>query len=250
MKNYVSCADCGKFYSLWDWTAGRRRCKCATSTYGMLVRFSIAILLLAFAASSADAQEKPLSYDAAYAKSLREGRPLVMFIGCEEKPVPGSVTCRVEPYEDYKAGQVVVGVPRGGYLYWQATHANHERMVQAQASPFGRWVVNADVSETCQQLLELHDAKRTAPLTMTEELNRQAQAHAELMASKDRMFHSTGNSYGENVAGGYYNAEDVMGGWMRSRGHRENLLDSKWQWCGFGVAMGKSGRLYHCAVFE
>lgn len=41
---------------------------------------------------------------------------------------------------------------------------------------------------------------------------------------------------GENIAAGYYSAEDVINGWMNSTGHRENILRSSYSELGVGLA--------------
>lgn len=49
---------------------------------------------------------------------------------------------------------------------------------------------------------------------------------------------------GENIVAGYNTAEDVMKGWMASKGHRENILSDNYT----GVAVAKYG-LYWVQIF-
>jgi uncharacterized protein YkwD len=54
---------------------------------------------------------------------------------------------------------------------------------------------------------------------------------------------------GENIAEGQRDAAEVMSSWMRSRGHRDNILSSEFTEIGTGVAVGRNGRLYWAQVF-
>lgn len=45
-------------------------------------------------------------------------------------------------------------------------------------------------------------------------------------------------SIGENLAVGYRNASDVVHGWMTSTGHRENILEKKFNEVGIAIANG------------
>jgi uncharacterized protein YkwD len=53
----------------------------------------------------------------------------------------------------------------------------------------------------------------------------------------------------ENVALGYPNAESVVEGWMTSKGHRANILNSDVVETGIAVARSSAGGLYYCQVF-
>jgi uncharacterized protein YkwD len=51
-------------------------------------------------------------------------------------------------------------------------------------------------------------------------------------------------AYGENVASGYRNAEDLAQGWIDSPEHRENILDGTFTHTGLVVING-----YACQIF-
>jgi uncharacterized protein YkwD len=53
----------------------------------------------------------------------------------------------------------------------------------------------------------------------------------------------------ENVALGYPNAEAVVEGWMTSKGHRANILNSDVVETGIAIARSSAGGLYYCQVF-
>jgi hypothetical protein len=73
---------------------------------------------------------------------------------------------------------------------------------------------------------------------------------AEWRKPEDRLTHVgyRGYAWGENVAWSYPRAEMVTAGWMKSEGHRRNILNADFLEVGLGVARGKSGP-YWCAVF-
>ena len=92
-----------------------------------------------------------------------------------------------------------------------------------------------------------------------------AQKHAEWMAKNNTMSHtgegrSTFSSRikqagynpqtgGENVAMGYSTTAAVFNGWMKSSGHRANIVNSAYKDVGFGLATSKNGSKYWCANF-
>jgi len=85
---------------------------------------------------------------------------------------------------------------------------------------------------------------------------RKAQAWAEKMAREQRMYHSNltdgmGNcwrSLGENV--GYATTiQGVHDLWWSSAPHKKNILDTKWNGVGVGVAKASNGYYYLAHVF-
>lgn len=100
-----------------------------------------------------------------------------------------------------------------------------------------------------------HDAK---PLRFGRCLDRYAQRQANLMAKQRRMFHQNlqpvlkrckARTVGENVAHGYPSAKANTRAWMKSPGHRHNLLSRKFTRLGIGVAKDKRGHTYTVQVF-
>jgi uncharacterized protein YkwD len=53
----------------------------------------------------------------------------------------------------------------------------------------------------------------------------------------------------ENVAHDYPDAPSVVQGWMMSKGHRANILNSDVVETGIAIARSSSGGLYYCQVF-
>lgn len=53
----------------------------------------------------------------------------------------------------------------------------------------------------------------------------------------------------ENIALGYPDAESVVEGWMKSPGHRRNILNPEVAELGTGIVSSSTGGLYFCQVF-
>lgn len=116
---------------------------------------------------------------------------------------------------------------------------------------------------TLKALLEEHNRERVQrgiePLSMDESLCEYAQVHAEKMAERGLLVHSSmsrlaaaaGNgNVAENIAWGQDSEEEVCRSWMRSPGHRANILSKRYKKVGFGVKEDERGRKYWCAVFS
>jgi uncharacterized protein YkwD len=101
-------------------------------------------------------------------------------------------------------------------------------------------------------------------LQLEQTLQSAAEAHARDMAARHRMTHkgSNGSSSasrlsalgyrmrqcGENVAYGQVTCEEVITSWMRSRGHRANILGSYSQ-IGAACAIALDGTSFWCVTF-
>ena len=98
-------------------------------------------------------------------------------------------------------------------------------------------------------------------------LERAAQIHADQLARAARLAHDLpGARYptlqdrlkaagyawraiGENLASGQTDAAAVIAAWMRSQGHRANILNPTFTELGIGRAVDGSGRQYYVQVF-
>lgn len=56
-------------------------------------------------------------------------------------------------------------------------------------------------------------------------------------------------SVSENIAFGFSSGRNVVSAWMRSPGHRTNLLSSKMRWIGVGAVQDKYGVWWVAQVF-
>ena len=123
--------------------------------------------------------------------------------------------------------------------------------------------------DTISELLEAHNTIRQSNglkiFRFNQKLTLAATKHAEFMAQTDRLSHYgeglsrpsnrvskegyQWRSVAENVAYGQLTVEEVMKDWMKSEGHRQNLLGN-YQDIGIAVATNKRGQLYWCVVFS
>lgn len=100
-------------------------------------------------------------------------------------------------------------------------------------------------------------AKAGCPaLTAESRLTKAAQAHTEDMAARGVLAHDSAkgspgdrikaagyraSSWAENIASGQSSASAVVGAWMRSPGHRANILNCGLRDIGVGFAKGRNG---------
>lgn len=78
------------------------------------------------------------------------------------------------------------------------------------------------------------------------------------MAREERLYHQDLgrvlrrcglSTAGENVAYGFPNGRSVVRGWMRSDGHRRNILNRSFRLLGSGAAQSNDGTWYAAQVF-
>ena len=127
---------------------------------------------------------------------------------------------------------------------------------------------NGELEKT--ELLKLHNSERQQKkinsLSINPDAMKSAQKHADWMAKKNKLSHTgEGNSQpwdriegnwssvGENIAYGADTPEEVVSMWMKSTGHKKNILSKDYNGVGFGISyhIDKNGNKikYWCAVF-
>jgi uncharacterized protein YkwD len=104
------------------------------------------------------------------------------------------------------------------------------------------------------------------PVSASRQLNDAAASHARDMARRKFFEHRGSNGSqpkdrvrsagyqprltGENIAYGPESAEEVVAGWLGSPGHCANIMDSRFQDIGVGLATGrKRGQIYWAQTF-
>ncbi|MEU3726809.1 CAP domain-containing protein, partial [Streptomyces sp. NPDC031705] len=111
------------------------------------------------------------------------------------------------------------------------------------------------------QVIALVNSERAAagcgPLKEDAQLRDAAQGHSDDMARRDFFSHTNPDgadpgarttaagyrwsTYGENIAKGQQTAQDVMDSWMKSPGHRANILNCSFKDIGVGIHSGSGG---------
>jgi uncharacterized protein YkwD len=103
------------------------------------------------------------------------------------------------------------------------------------------------------------------PLTLNVVLTKVARAHSANMAKKGEMNHvldgkkpaerikDAGYDYswaGENIAmGENVSVQKIFDEWMKSQGHRENILRKEYRELGVGIARADDGKVYYSQEF-
>ncbi|MEL6108414.1 MAG: CAP domain-containing protein [Planctomycetota bacterium] len=121
------------------------------------------------------------------------------------------------------------------------------------------------IGQTIVQRSNRHrDANGVHPLTMSETLAASAQKHADAMAKRKTLTHQLdGRSFvdraedegyrffagAENIAEGAWSSNHVVEMWMRSPGHRKNLLSAEYTEVGVGTAWAEDGTRFDVQVF-
>lgn len=141
----------------------------------------------------------------------------------------------------------------------------------APAPPPAPAAVSGRVGATEARIFNLINAERKRQglplLEYSRQLGEMANLHARNMARYHKMAHvlpesglptladrarHVGYPFGrlaENVAHDYPDAQTVVQGWMTSKGHRANILNSDVEETGIAIARSSSGGLYYCQVF-
>ncbi len=87
------------------------------------------------------------------------------------------------------------------------------------------------------------------PLEVDLELIGSARAHAIWMTTYQRLQH-TSQMVAENIAMGQTSPEAVLGDWMRSPGHRANILNRSHRRIGVAAYRTAQGTIFWCQQFR
>ncbi len=87
------------------------------------------------------------------------------------------------------------------------------------------------------------------PLQIDAGLMQRARRHASWMASRRSLRHTTA-TVAENIAMGQSSSQEAVQDWMRSPGHRANILNSSHARIGVGAYRGANGQIYWCQQFQ
>jgi uncharacterized protein YkwD len=127
-----------------------------------------------------------------------------------------------------------------------------------------KFTLSADEQKLLQLTNDERKGKNLPPLKANPVLCQVARAHAANMVKQGKMEHNldgktpydrikgAGYKYalaGENLAVGDASQEEVMKAWMKSKIHRENILDGVFTEIGLGLAADAKGKVYYTQVF-
>lgn len=128
----------------------------------------------------------------------------------------------------------------------------------AQAAQAARTAPTSYAQQAHQATNAQRRAARRVALRKNACLQRFATRHARAMARTQNMRHqSLGpimrscrlSMVGENVAYGYTSGKAAVGAWMRSPGHRANILNPRYRLLAVGAAQASNGQWYSAQVF-
>jgi uncharacterized protein YkwD len=149
--------------------------------------------------------------------------------------------------------------------YTTVTAGPAEPNVTSPARSATAVAVNTEFDTLADQVVTRTNDERTrngCPALRTDlRLTVAAVAHTTEMAFRQQLTHTGANGsdpgerirgagydpaagWAENVAAGYPTPEAVMTGWMKSKGHRENILNCSLKAIGVGVARAANGLFY------
>ncbi|SDS52103.1 CAP domain-containing protein [Actinoplanes derwentensis] len=134
------------------------------------------------------------------------------------------------------------------------------------ANPANAAKASAQALET--QVNKLVNAERVkhgcSSLKVNTQITKAARAHSAYMAQTGKFSHTGKNNSrfstriknagytkpsAENIAWGYQTASAVVDGWMKSPGHRTNILNCKSKTTGIGIARAANGAPYYTQDF-
>lgn len=167
----------------------------------------------------------------------------------------------LELWDDLDRQATLIADYKNMYLLKLRENERYRRKLNLQNMPLLRNTADADMEE----LIELHNKARVraswawsiSPLDKDDKLMAYAQAHANWMAERGRMRHSSMRNItklgftraGENIAWGQDTPADVLQAWLWSPGHRRNIMSTKFNKIGCGATKDDDGRLYWCVCF-
>ncbi len=206
------------------------------------------------AAPSAEPSAVPSAVTAPSASASPSGSasPSTTTAGTDRKPASGmSAKPGTAPATDAGKGKSADGGSAGG-----GKGNDSSRKAPAAGNAAGK-----TAGGPAQQVVEMVNAERAkngcSPVTVNSKLQAAAQGHSDDMAARDYYAHSTPegkgpgdrmtaagyrwSTYGENIFKSPKDARTAMEGWMKSPGHRSNILNCAFKEIGVGINFSSNG---------
>jgi uncharacterized protein YkwD len=126
---------------------------------------------------------------------------------------------------------------------------------------------NVSLNSTEREIIQFTNDQRKknklAALTANATLMSMARSYAKLMADKNTLSHDLGGGFenrmkkssykakevGENIAMGRLTSSGVVDMWMKSKLHKDNILNRNFTEIGVGFYKAKNGDIYFCQIF-
>jgi hypothetical protein len=199
------------------------------------------LVLMVTVAARAEPSANP--YPAAYAASLRDRLPLVVFVGQPAREVPGARSIAVTAFPEAAGPSVVVGVVRGGEMV-------REDLGGSPAAPDIRAVVaklsNPGASPGSAEALDEVNAARAArglpPFIRDAGLTAAAAGCAEFRAARLIAGH-TANDFAALPPGAYATSAGCAA-WEPGMGWGSCCTFDRYTYAGAAYALGRDGRRY------
>ena len=158
-------------------------------------------------------------------------------------------------------GLLVAAAPVASAVPGSADTAGGDRVAAAPAERAGQAALERKVIRLTNKRRVAHDCDR---LGMRKSLRKAARKHSDAMADADELSHQVEGEpplgervsnagydwtmVGENIAVGYRTPRAVVKAWMKSEGHRANILDCDYEHIGVGVVT-RDGTRWWTQVF-
>jgi hypothetical protein len=197
----------------------------------------IALLIVPLFASGQQTLKANKTYIAGAAQAVRDGQPLVTFLGCPDRPVAGAVVARSETLAGYDGPTVVVAVPGGDWLKHRATLPANASDAQIAAAIRGQ-----AVSEALAEVNATRATRGLPPFIEDAGLTAAAVSAADFRAAKLIAGH-TANDFAHLPADSSADAAGCAA-WEPGWGWGACCTYESWTHAGAAIAFGSDGRRY------
>lgn len=213
---------------------------------------SVSVALSVAMTARAEPSPNPTPYPAAYAASLADRQPLLVFVGQPAREVAGMRSITVDSFPEATGPCVVVGVVRGTELLRQdltgtATATDIQTAVTSLANPqptTSRYTPAASASspDALDEVNATRAARGLRPYARDPYLTMAAQGAAEFRAARMIEGH-TSNDFGFVPAGGYATSAGCAA-WEPGFGWGSCCTYDGYTYAGAAYAYGRDGRRY------
>jgi len=197
----------------------------------------LVLLAVPLLASGQQGQTARLTYSTGAAQAIRDGRPLVTFLGCPDRAVDGAVVARSETLPGYEGPAVIVAVPGSDWLTHRATLPANASVAQIAAAIRGQ-----AASEVLAEVNATRALRGLPPFIEDAGLTAAAVSAAEFRAARLIAGH-TANDFAHLPANCSADAAGCAA-WEPGLGWGACCTYERWTYAGAAIALGSDGRRY------